>query len=147
MVTRVPVREEDSNQCRLREPCPQLPTAFKSPIPARRLGIMPQADKREVGMEIKLTKDVEQRLTASVQRYLAENFEGDAGELKAGLFLRFCLAEIGPAIYHQAIADAQAYFQERAADLENVCFVEEGTYWTKGAGKVPQPPRRSAFKR
>lgn len=127
-----------------------LPTAshrIQVSHPGRALGIMPQADKREVGMEIKLTKEVEQRLTASVQRYLAENFEGDAGELKAGLFLRFCLAEIGPAIYHQAIADAQAYFQERAADLENVCFVEEGTYWTKGAGKVSQPPRRSAFKR
>lgn len=108
---------------------------------------MPQAEKREVAMEIKLTKEVEQRLTASVQRYLAENFEEEAGELKASLFLRFCLAEIGPAIYHQAIADAQAYFQERAADLENVCFVEEGSYWTKGAGKAPQPARRGAFKR
>ncbi len=98
-------------------------------------------------MEIKLTRDMEQRLTASVQRYLAENFEGEAGELKAHLFLRFCLAEIGPAIYHQAIADAQAYIQERAADLENVCFVEEGSYWTKGAGEASQPARRGAFKR
>ena len=115
--------------------------------PGRALGIMPQADKREAAMEIKLTKEVEQRLTASVQRYLAENFEGDAGELKAGLFLRFCLAEIGPVIYHQAIADAQAYFQERAADLENVCFVAEGAYWTKGAGKASQSARRNALKR
>lgn len=98
-------------------------------------------------MEIKLTKDVEQKLTVSVHRYLAENFEGDAGELKASLFLRFCLQEIGPAIYHQAIADAQTYFQERAADLENVCFVEEGNYWTKGTGRSTPALRRSPFRR
>lgn len=82
-------------------------------------------------MEIKLKKDVEKRLCASIQRYLAENFEEDSGALKAGLLLQFCLEEIGPAIYNQAIADAQAYFQERAADLENVCFVKDGTYWKK----------------
>jgi uncharacterized protein (DUF2164 family) len=82
-------------------------------------------------MEIKLKKDVEKRLCASVQRYLAENFDGDAGELKASLLLRFCLEEIGPAIYNQAIADAQTYFQERVSDLENVCFVKDGTYWKK----------------
>jgi uncharacterized protein (DUF2164 family) len=98
-------------------------------------------------MEIKLTKDVEQRLTASIQRYLMENFEGDAGELKAGLFLRFCLEEIGPAIYNRAIADAQSYFQERVADLENVCFVKDGTYWTKGAGRPAPAARRTAFRR
>ncbi len=98
-------------------------------------------------MEIKLTKDVEQRLAASLQRYLTENFEGDVGELKANLFLRFCLEELGPPIYNQAIADAQAYFQERAADLENVCFVKEGSYWTKGSKRPAPAVRRSAFNR
>jgi len=98
-------------------------------------------------MEIKLTKAVEQRLTNSLQRYLAENFEAEVGELKAGLMLRFCLEEIGPAVYNQAIADAQLYLQERVADLENVCFVKDGAYWTKGAGRPALPPRRSPFKR
>lgn len=98
-------------------------------------------------MEIKLTKDVEQRLTTSVQRYLAENFEGEVGELKAGLFLRFCIEEIGPAIYNRAIADAQAYFQERVGDLENVCFVKDGTFWTKGAGRPALATRRTALRR
>lgn len=82
-------------------------------------------------MEIRLGKEVEQRLTESVQRYLSESFEEPVGDLKASLFLRFCVEEIGPAIYHQAIADAQAYLQERVADLENVCF-------------VPEKPRRSS---
>ena len=96
-------------------------------------------------MEIKLTKDVELRLAASIQRYLKENFDEDAGELKASLFLRFCIEEVGPAIYHQAIADAQAYFSERVADLENVCFVQEGTYWTKGRGPRATRPRGSGL--
>ena len=98
-------------------------------------------------MEIKLAKDVELRLTTSLQRYLAENFDEGVGELKAGLMLRFCLEEIGPAIYNQAIADAQTYFQERVADLENVCFVKEGAYWTKGSGRPAPAPRRNPFKR
>lgn len=89
-------------------------------------------------MEIRLTKDAEKRLTASVQRYLQEHFEAEAGELKAALLLRFILEEVGPTVYNQAIADAQAYIQERAADLENVCFVKEGAYWTRGPGRAPR---------
>ncbi len=99
-------------------------------------------------MEIKLGKDTEQRLVGSLQRYLSENFEGEIGELKAGLCLRFIVEEIGPAIYHQAISDAQTYFQERTADLENVCFVQEGNYWKKeGARKAAPAARRSPFRR
>jgi uncharacterized protein (DUF2164 family) len=44
--------------------------------------------------------------------------------LGAGVFLRFCLKEIGPAIYNQAIAGAQACLQERVTDLENICFAD-----------------------
>lgn len=82
-------------------------------------------------MEIKLPRNVEQRLVPSIQRYIKENFDAEAGELKASLFLRFCMEEIAPAIYNQAIQDAQGYFQERVADLENVCFAKEGNYWKK----------------
>lgn len=85
----------------------------------------------ETAMEIKLDKDVEKRLTESLQRYLSETFEGETGALKAGLCLRFILEEIGPAIYAQAISDAQTYFHEKTADLENVCFVNEGGWWKK----------------
>ena len=51
------------------------------------------------------------------------------GELGAGTFLRFCLKEVGPAIYNQAIADAQACMQERVTDLEHMCFAEADSYW------------------
>lgn len=80
-------------------------------------------------MDIKLTKETEKRLTGSLQRYLREELGEEVGELKAGLFLRFCLEEIGPSIYNQAIQDARAFMQEKIADLENVCYVPEGNHW------------------
>lgn len=86
-------------------------------------------------MDIKLTKDTEQKLTQSIQRYMAEHLGEDIGELKASLFLKYCLEEIAPTVYNMAIADAQTYMQERAADLENVCFADEFSYWTKGSGR------------
>jgi uncharacterized protein (DUF2164 family) len=82
-------------------------------------------------MDIKLPKDTEQKLVHSIQRCMAEQLGEEIGELKAQLFLKFCLQEIAPSVYNQAIADAQGYFQERAADLENVCFATEFGYWHK----------------
>ncbi len=91
-------------------------------------------------MDFTLSKDVEQKLVKSLQRYVSENFETDIGNLQATLFLQFCLEEIGPTIYNQAIADAQNYIQERAMDLENTCFAPESEYWTK-QDKLKRPPK------
>ncbi|MFN7958331.1 MAG: DUF2164 domain-containing protein [Holophagaceae bacterium] len=86
-------------------------------------------------MDIKLSPDTEKRLTAPIQRFVAEEYGESIGELGAGNFLRFCLKELGPAIYNQAISDAQACLQERVTDLENICFAEETSYWGAGAKK------------
>jgi uncharacterized protein (DUF2164 family) len=86
-------------------------------------------------MDIKLSPDTEKRLAGSVQRFVAEEYGESIGELGAGTFLRFCLKEIGPAIYNQAISDAQSCLQERVTDLENICFAEETSYWGQGARK------------
>jgi len=40
-------------------------------------------------MAIKLSKDVEKRLVASIKRYFAENMEDEIGDLKAGLLLDY----------------------------------------------------------
>ncbi len=80
-------------------------------------------------MSITLSPEASRRLQASVKRYLTESLDPDAGDLKAGLLLDFCLKEIGPTIYNQAILDAQKYFQGRVADLEGVCYEPEFTYW------------------
>ena len=95
-------------------------------------------------MDIKLRKDVEKRLEASIQRYCAETMGFEVGELKAALFLKFCLEEIGPSVYNLAISDAQAYFQGKVSDLENTCFAKEFNHW-KERSRLPAP-RRAGFR-
>lgn len=90
-------------------------------------------------MDIKLSPEAEQRMKASIQRFVAEAYGVDLGDLGAGTFLAFCLKELGPDIYHQAIADAQACLQERVTDLENICFVDPGGYWD-APRRVPRKP-------
>ncbi len=88
-------------------------------------------------MAITLAPKVKKELLGSIKRYVAENFEEDIGDLRAGMLLDYVLKEIGPSVYNQAIADAQAYFVARAGDLEGVCFEKEFTYWL-------EPTRRKA---
>ena len=80
-------------------------------------------------MPIELPADTLKKMQASVRRYAAESLDEEMGDLKAGLLVDFFLKELAPTVYNQAIADAQAYFQARAVDLEGVCYVEEFGYW------------------
>lgn len=82
-------------------------------------------------MPITLSPETTRRLVASIKRYAAENLDEEIGDLKAALLLEFCLKEIGPSIYNQAIADAQSYFTGRVADLEGVCHEDEFGYWPR----------------
>jgi uncharacterized protein (DUF2164 family) len=80
---------------------------------------------------IAVSGETRTRLIASLRRYFAEELDQDIGDLKADLLLRYVLEEIGPTIYNQAIADARAFFEERAADLDGVCYREELPYWAR----------------
>jgi len=82
-------------------------------------------------MAIKLPKDTEKYLLGSVKRFFAENMDAEIGDLKASLVLEFCVREIGPSIYNQAIADAQIYFQEKASDLGGSRYAPEFDYWQR----------------
>jgi uncharacterized protein (DUF2164 family) len=82
-------------------------------------------------MPVSLHPDKLKQLQTSLKRYLVENIDSEAGELKAKLLLDFCLQEVGAVVYNQAIADAQAYFQARVADLDGVCYQPEFTYWQR----------------
>ena len=82
-------------------------------------------------MAIELSKDVTTRMVESIKRYFVESMEDEIGDLKASLLLDFCLREIAPSIYNQAIADAQAYMQDRIGDLEDSCYQPEFAYWTR----------------
>ena len=82
-------------------------------------------------MAINLQNDSEKYLIGSIKRFFAESMNEDIGDLKALLVLDFCMREIGPTIYNQAIADAQTYFQDRASELGGVRFEAEFDFWKK----------------
>lgn len=85
-------------------------------------------------MTIELSKQARTEAIASIRRYFDENLE-PIGELPAGLLLNYFLEEVGPAIYNQAIADAQVRMQSRVADLNGELFADEFQYWVKAANR------------
>jgi uncharacterized protein (DUF2164 family) len=86
-------------------------------------------------MSIELSKQVRDDAIASIRQYFERNLPEPIGELPAGLLLNYFVDEIGPAIYNQAIADAQARLQQRVADLEGELYEEPFPYWHRAKAK------------
>lgn len=86
-------------------------------------------------MNLNLAKQTRADAIASLQRYFQENMREPIGDLPAGLLLDFFVEEIAPAIYNQAIADAQARMQMRVSDLNGELFADEFPYWPKTDAK------------
>lgn len=82
-------------------------------------------------MTIKLKDETRLYLIGSIQRYFSENMDEPVGDLKAGLLLDFCLREIGPSVYNQAVADAQLHLQDKVAQIDVDCHEAELSYWHK----------------
>lgn len=82
-------------------------------------------------MAIRLPKDTEQRLLTSIKQFFREELEEEIGDLKARIVLDYCLREIAPSVYNQAVADAQAYFQEKVVDLDATCHEPEFGHWKR----------------
>ena len=78
--------------------------------------------------KMELEKQVRGEAVASMKRYFEENMPEPLGDLPAGLLLDFFLEEIGPAIYNQASADAQARRSLRVADLNGELFADGFQY-------------------
>ena len=83
-------------------------------------------------MAIELPDETQKQIVLSIKRFFQETMEEDFGDLKANQVLEFCLEEIGPTIYNQAISDAHTYFQGKVEDLEGSCWEPEFAYWAKG---------------
>lgn len=82
-------------------------------------------------ISLELPKPARTTAIASIQRYFEENLPDPIGTLPAGLLLNFFLEEVGPAIYNQAISDAQTRLQQRLADLSGELYADEFQYWPK----------------
>lgn len=79
-------------------------------------------------MPIQLSKETRTALLASVKRFAREELDLDLGEIKASLVLDFCLQEVGPSIYNQALDDAGKFFAERVDDLPGRALKEFGYF-------------------
>jgi uncharacterized protein (DUF2164 family) len=86
-------------------------------------------------MSIELSKHVRDEAIASIQQYFERNMPEPIGELAAGLLLTYFVEEIGPAIYNQAIGDAQVRMQRRVMDLEGELYEDPFQYWHKAKTK------------
>ncbi len=82
-------------------------------------------------MAIELKKEVQDRLIGSIRKYFQENMDEEIGDLKALLLMEFFLKELGPAVYNQAVSDAQGVMAERVGELDSVCYASEEDFWGK----------------
>lgn len=80
-------------------------------------------------MTIKLSKPKKQQLIKSIRRYFEEELDTEIGDLKASLILDFCLQEICPSVYNQAILDARSFLQDKLSDLEDTYYEPKFDYW------------------
>jgi uncharacterized protein (DUF2164 family) len=82
-------------------------------------------------MAIEFSKQARADSIASIKRYFEENMSEPIGDLPAGLLLNFFIEEIGPAIYNQAIADAQTRMGQRISDIAGELYADEFQYWPR----------------
>ena len=82
-------------------------------------------------MSIELSQSVRDEAVASLQQYFERNMPEPIGDLAATLLLNYFVEEIGPAIYNQAISDAQVRLQQRVMDLEGELYEDPFQYWHK----------------
>lgn len=68
-------------------------------------------------------------------RYFQEEHGERIGNMAAGALLNFFLADIAPAVYNLAIAQAQERLQARVAELDIELQEDAFTYWTRRAAK------------
>jgi uncharacterized protein (DUF2164 family) len=87
-------------------------------------------------MAIELKKDVHDRAVQSIERYFEQTQGERIGNMTASALLGFFLQEIGPSLYNQGVADAQARMHERLQELDYEVHEDEFGYWKHpAAGK------------
>ena len=82
-------------------------------------------------MAVTLNDHAQKQALASITRFTADELEVELSGVQAMQLLKFLLAEIGPTIYNNGVADAQAFLRDRLTDLEATCYEPEFAYWPK----------------
>jgi uncharacterized protein (DUF2164 family) len=82
-------------------------------------------------MTIEIGKEVRAQAIASIERYFRTHMDEPIGNVAAGALLGYFLEEIGPVIYNQGVADAQAHIQQRVMEADIDVHEAEFGYWQK----------------
>ena len=81
-----------------------------------------------------LPKQTRTDAIASLRQYFETNLD-PIGELPASQLLDFFLEEIAPAVYNQAIQEAQTRLTARLADLPGELYADPFPFWPRQAAK------------
>lgn len=80
-------------------------------------------------MTIEISKEASKAAVESIERYFRQNMDEPIGNMAAAELLQYFLAELGPLVYNQAIADAQSQMQNRVMELDIDLHEDEFQYW------------------
>ena len=69
-------------------------------------------------MRVALSGERREQMLHSLQHLFAQRLDQELSEFQAGLLVDFFVAELGPPVYNQAVADVRAWLEEKVADLE-----------------------------
>jgi uncharacterized protein (DUF2164 family) len=74
---------------------------------------------------LKLGAESRKLAVTSLRTWLADSLDEEVSDLQVELLLDHVVADIGPAIYNQGVADARTYMEERVADLDAAVHRDE----------------------
>ncbi len=69
-------------------------------------------------MTLRLSDERREQLILRIQGFYLEEFDETLSSFRASQLLDFCLDEVGPHVYNQAVQDARAFMQRKLDELD-----------------------------
>lgn len=76
-------------------------------------------------MKLNISPDRRAELLSRLRSAYADEFDDSLSDFRAKVLLDLVMGAVGPAIYNQAVKDAQAFMQSRLDDLDGEVRVSE----------------------
>lgn len=87
-------------------------------------------------MQLKLSKQEMDAAVSALEQFYNDTMDAPIGNLAAAELIAFFVREVGPCLYNQGIASAQAHMLTRVSDLDQDLNLTPFSAW-----QAP-PPRR-----
>lgn len=69
-------------------------------------------------MTMRLSDERREQLTVRIQGFYVEEFDETLSSFRAAQLLDFCVDEVGPHVYNQAVQDARVFMQRKLDELD-----------------------------